>query len=172
MKTFSIVCLIALAALVPVPVLQAVLATTASTLFESTPFILAAVALTHISPGRARRFALLFGCGCVQGPAALCLPVAAATVLTFGPLVAALRWVAALAFARIFRRRHPCIAEPSSLGGGLLRLLPFSAAAGIFSALPWREFTGLNPILAAFVAAGVAVAAAPCGFGLLALAAR
>ncbi len=172
MNAFFIVCALAALAIVPVPGLQAVLATTASTLFESTPFILAGVALAAAAPRRAPLLSALVGCGCSGGPGALSLPVALATALAFGPLVATARWIAAFA-VWYYRGKSPvCARAQGAAGTELLALLPFAAASGAAVAfLPSSALGSLGPVAGAVCGALIAVVAAPCGFGALALAA-
>jgi hypothetical protein len=65
---------------------SALIVTSAATLFESTPFILAAVALTQTLPRWNARIDAYLGCGCGVGPSARSLPAAAATCLVSGRL--------------------------------------------------------------------------------------
>ncbi|MDQ6930364.1 MAG: hypothetical protein M3126_06835 [Candidatus Eremiobacteraeota bacterium] len=172
MKTFSIVCAIALAAIVPSPALQAILATGASTLFESIPFILAGTLAARIAPTFGPRAVALFGCGCSHGPGALSLPVAAATALTFGPFVAAARWIAAYAVGTFFRGKADCAPSEFSTAAELHALLPFALLAGTaFALLPQGIPAHGHSIVAAVGAAALAAFASPCGFGAVALAA-
>jgi len=122
MNAFFIICAAAALAFVPVPALQAVLATAASTLFESTPFILAGVLLAGAASRRGVPAALL-GCGCSGGPGALALPVFTATLLTLGPIVAVVRWLAALGVSRLRRDAGQLHAHPA-VGSDLSRCSP------------------------------------------------
>jgi len=169
MNAFFIICAAAALAFVPVPALQAVLATAASTLFESTPFILAGLLLAGAASRRGAPAALL-GCGCSGGPGALALPVFAATLLTLGPIVAVARWLAALGISRLRRDTAREHVHPA-VGSDLFSLLPFALASGVFFGIvPLQSTAALHPILGIFCAAVAAFCASPCGFGALALA--
>lgn len=172
MKAFFVVCTIALAAIVPSPALQAIVATSASTLFESIPFILAGALAARVAPAFGPRAAALLGCGCSGGPGALSLPVAAATMLTFGPLVAAARWSAAFAMSHILRKRAGCTACAPTVASELHALVPFALlAGGAFVLLPQIAAAQSHSTVAVLGAAAFAALASPCGFGAIALAA-
>ncbi|MFN2527822.1 MAG: hypothetical protein ABR584_03800 [Candidatus Baltobacteraceae bacterium] len=169
MNAFFIICAAAALAFVPVPALQAVLATAASTLFESTPFILAGVLLAGAASRRGAPTVLL-GCGCSGGPGALALPVFTATLLTLGPIIAVARWLAALAVSRLRPDTDPLHAH-SAVGSDLFSLLPYAIASGVFfGAIPLQSTAGLHPVFGIFCAAVAAFCASPCGFGAIALA--
>ncbi|MDP9017779.1 MAG: hypothetical protein M3N19_05620 [Candidatus Eremiobacteraeota bacterium] len=173
MNAFFIAGALAALALFPSPLVQTALATAASTLFESTPFILAGMALARMAPARASLLVNLLGCGCSGGPAARSLPVAAATWIAFGPGIAALRWAAAIGMGSMFARirahessEHDGIA----LAEDLLGILPFGLAAGVIGLVPRTAFAHIHPAFAALGAASAAVLSSPCGFGGIALA--
>ena len=148
------------------------LATSASALVEATPFVFAGVALASVLP-RGGGVVAHLGCGCGGGPSARSLPAAAATYLTFGPLVAAVRYCAALLVARALRSRigaahndprpHP-LAE---LGAVLPAALMAGAAAQLLGGL---DTARLSPPAAAAIGAALGFGAAPCGLGAVALA--
>ncbi len=98
----------ALLAAVPPAILHGALAAAAGTVFEATPFVLAA----HLVRGTPLRLLVAAAsCGCGRGlPGALSLPAAALCWLTFGPWVALARLGAALFLAR----RHIGGPEPSA----------------------------------------------------------
>ena len=162
--------MIAAFALFPIPPVQAVLATAASTLFESTPFILAGALLAGVAPRRGALAVSLLGCGCGSGPAARSLPLAAATWLIFGPAIAVARWLAACIAAHALHSRSRTHVD-FSFAAQLRALLPFALIAGVvLAAIPRISFHEIHPLVA-FIAASVAgIVASPCGFGGLALA--
>ena len=151
--------------------LDALLVTSAATLFESAPFILAAWALTRVPARWNARIRAYLGCGCGAGPSARSLPAAAATWLVFGPLVAGARLAAAMLAARLRPHRDDC-AHGSSPLAELSLVLPF-AAIGACAALLLPMLAGMHPSAAASFAAGAAAAffAAPCALGAVGLAA-
>ena len=158
-------------AFVPLAVTEAVLATAASTLFESTPFILAGMLLAGAASRRGARLASLLGCGCSGGPGALALPVFGATMLALGPIVALMRSAAAVVAARVRRAPAPHDARPE-LGSSLQELLPTALASGVFFAFaPAHALSMLHPALAVVCVVLATFCASPCGFGAIALAA-
>ncbi len=168
---FGVLGTLALAAFAALPVstTRGMLATAASTLFESTPFILAGVALAAAARGDG--LAALLGCGCGRGPSARSLPAAIATGVVFGPLVAIARFSAGWMVGRLLRgARRDCTHEAGALSD-LHALLP--AATG--SAVALHVAGSFDPHAlapAAQMAAGAAIAflAAPCALGAVALA--
>lgn len=149
----------------------ALLVTSAATLFESAPFILAAALLTRLLRWNARMEAYL-GCGCGVGPSARSLPAAAATWLIFGPLVAGARLAGAVLVQCARRKAAGCDHHEASLLSELQLLVPI-AATGAAAALllpALVEFRTSAPLefaggmLAAFVMA-------PCALGGVAFAA-
>jgi hypothetical protein len=170
MNAFFIICAAAVLAIVPIPALQLVLATAASTLFESTPFILAGVLLAGIAPRRGLKVASFLGCGCSGGPGALAFPVFAATLFSLGPYVAVLRWLAALGVACARKSADGTHSHPAA-GSELLALLPFAMASGaLLGALPAHLIREAPPLVAALGVALICFICAPCGFGAIALA--
>lgn len=169
MNAFFIVCAIAALATVPTWELQAAFAAAASTLFESTPFILAGGFAARLAPRRGITLAALAGCGCASGPGARSLAVAGATALTFGPLVAIARLLAAFGVARWLRRpadlnvQTPALAELSSV-------LPYALAAGVAaSTLRLWLSAHLEPLFG-FIAGGTLAMLSPCTLGAVAFA--
>ena len=170
MNAFFIICAAAVLAIVPIPVVQLVLATAASTLFESTPFILAGVLLASVAPRRGAKLASLLGCGCSGGPGALAVPVFAATLFSLGPATAVLRWIAALGITSARKPDTGAHAHPAA-GSELLSLLPFAIASGaLLGAVPVQVAREVHPLVAALCVAVLCFAASPCGFGAIALA--
>ena len=111
------------------------------------------------------------GCGCGAGPSALSLPAAAVCALLFGPAVAAVRWAAALASARVFESGACTSGEPT-LPETLLALLPPAAFAALGSFLePALLSLNSNPLeqFGAGLLAGFVFA--PCGLGAVTFAA-
>lgn len=142
----------------------------ASVLFESAPFVFAAVAAARFAPSWARRVVPFLSCGCSRPPAALSLPAAAASWLLFGPAIALGRLAAAVLCSRL-QKNDACAVESTALVE-LAGIVPFAAGAAAIACA-----TGAVPALRhlsvpiAF-AAGCAAAflAAPCGIGAVALA--
>jgi hypothetical protein len=147
-------------------VVTALLVTSAATLFESAPFILAAMLLTQALRWNARTDAYL-GCGCGVGPSARSLPAAAATLLVFGPLVAGARLAAAIAVDRLQRAiPRPCNHARTSLLAELQLVAPI-AAIGACAVLLLPAIAGTHvPRFFAFIAgAATAFLMAPCALG-------
>lgn len=168
MNTFFVAGIVALFALVPLPIVQTVLVTAASTLFESTPFILAGTLLAGAAPRQGARALALLGCGCGGAPPARSLPVAAAAAVAFGPAAAAARLVLAWCIPARDRRTRETHAPDYCA-----QLFAVAPAAALGAALATFSHTELArscaPLL---VGAGIALALiAPCGFGSLAAAA-
>ena len=154
--------------------LTALLVTSAATLFESAPFILAAALLTQVPLRWNARIVAYLGCGCGVGPSARSLPAAAATWLVFGPLVAGARLVAAVFIDCFHQRARSCdhghagtsllselqtIAPIAALGASAALILPAVAPAH-----------ASNP-LTVFAGAALAFVMAPCALGAVGFAA-
>lgn len=153
--------------------MRSALATTASGLFEATPFLLAGLLLARLLRGRAELVEHL-GCGCGRGPSARSLPSAAATWLVFGPIVALVRYAAALLAARLLyrdlRREHG-EDENAQLLGELASVFP----AALVAAVATQGFASfdparISPIEGALLGAALGFTAAPCGLGTVAIA--
>src|SRR5579884_3400205 len=153
-------------------VVTALLVTSAATLFESAPFILAAAVLTHLPLRWNARIAAYLGCGCGVGPSARSLPAAAATALVFGPLVAGARLAAAIAVERFSRPRHQCSQREVAFLSELQLVAPVAVLGGC-AALFVPVIGGLHSTpLGAFAAGAVAAfTMAPCALGGVAFAA-
>jgi hypothetical protein len=164
--------LVVLAALSSPDSLRGALATAASSLFEATPFVLAAAVAARLA--RRPDATAFLGCGCGAGPAARSLPAAVATCMLFGPLVAAARFLAALLVARALARHRPhaaCAQAPVDLLAELAALLPAALLAG--AAMQYGA--ALDPAhlpapLCALAGALLGFAAAPCALGAVAVA--
>lgn len=164
---------LAVAALSSPDTLRAALATSASALFEATPWLLAGIVLVHLLRRHHAMLAYL-GCGCGRGPSARSLPAAAATWLLFGPIVALLRVFAASAVAFALERNHRCAPRthaPMHLLAELAAVLPAALLAGVAIQLfadvnPAR----LHPVAQLFAGALLGFSAAPCGLGAVTLA--
>ncbi|MGA8097297.1 MAG: hypothetical protein WB810_01425, partial [Candidatus Cybelea sp.] len=157
---------LALAMLSSPDAMRSALATSASALFEATPFLLAGLLLARLMHGRAKIVEHL-GCGCGRGPSARSLPSAAATWLVFGPIVALVRYAAALLAARLLYRelrREPGEDEDAHLLGELAAVLP----AALVAAVAMQGFASFDPariapIESALLGAALGFTAAPCG---------
>lgn len=157
--------------------LRSALATSASTLFEATPFLLAGIALARFVQ---RRPVMAFlGCGCGPGPSARSLPATAATWLVFGPAVAIARFLAAIAVARFVaaKTRHAseyCDAakhRAPQLLDELAAVLPAAFIAGAVTQLgAFIDVSRLTPPVQVFGGALLGFAAAPCGIGAVGVA--
>src|SRR5579871_895676 len=147
------------------------LATAASALVEATPFVFGGVALGCIAR-RGGSVVAHLGCGCGGGPSARSLPAAAATWLTFGPIVAAARYSAALLVARILRvRTESTHGERPHLLAELGAVLPAALMAGACAQLlDGFGSARLSPLAGAAIGAALGFGAAPCGLGAVALA--
>lgn len=90
-----------LGAALPPATLADVAATAASTLFEAAPLLLIAAAASGVLPRRVRAWlGGLLGCGCGAGlPGGLSLPATVLCWISFGPVVAAVRWLGAFGSA-------------------------------------------------------------------------
>lgn len=149
--------------------LRSALATSASALFEATPWALAGAVLTQLMRGRCDAVAYL-GCGCASGPTARSLPAAAATWILFGPLVALLRFVAAVGVAHVQSRHadrcQPEAYESAHLLGQLAAILPAALLAGSAIALStYIDPARLSPVAQIFIGALLGFTSAPCGLG-------
>lgn len=148
----------------------ALLVTSAATLFESAPFILAAVALAQLR--RNARIDAYLGCGCGVGPSARSLPAAAATCLLFGPLVAGARLAAAIAVARLQHSHRECTSHGISLLSELRLIAPIALlGAGAALLLPVLGTWHSSAIAAFLAGAAGAFVTAPCALGAVNLAA-
>lgn len=165
--------MLAVAALSSPESLRGALATSASALFEATPWALAGIALAHVLRRHHTAFAYL-GCGCGRGPSARSLPAAAATWLLFGPIVALLRVCAASAVANALERNHHCASAthaPSHLLAELAAVLPAALlAGGAIQLFAGVDPARLHPVAQMLAGALLGFSAAPCGLGAVMLA--
>jgi hypothetical protein len=162
--------LVALATLSRPDTLRSALATSASALFEAAPFLLAGIVAARLL--RHPHAIAYLGCGCAGGPSARSLPAAAATLLLFGPVVAAARFAAALVVARLLRHesRLGC-PRSTDLLGEFSALLPSALLAGAATQFAAAiDPAKLSPLLGAAAGALLGFAAAPCGLGAIAVA--
>lgn len=145
----------------------ALLVTSAATLLESAPFLVAgSVRGQH---GRYRRMAPYLGCGCGTGPSARSLPAAVATWLVFGPAIACFRFVMATAIERT-RTRASCERSPGLLVQ-LHATLPCAAASAALALIGSAIIPPHAAPVAMFAIGAVAAfIAAPCGVGSVAIA--
>lgn len=148
--------------------LTALLVTSAATLFESVPFILAAAVFTQMPLRWNARIVAYLGCGCGVGPSARSLPAAAATCLVFGPLVAGARLVAAYSIDRFRDRARTCDHDRNadSMLSELWLVAPI-ALLGAGAALVLPAVAPAHPpaALAFFGGAAAAFVMAPCALG-------
>jgi hypothetical protein len=148
-----------------------VLVTSAATLIESVPFVLAGAVIQRLPFRWNARVVPYLGCGCGTGPSARSLPAAAATWLVFGPIVAALRVFAAIAVERI-SKRSDCAHNESGVLNQLALIAPLATSGAVFtlfaSAIVRQH---ASPAIAFFSGAGLGFAIAPCGLGAVGLAA-
>ncbi|MEO6913536.1 MAG: hypothetical protein ABI182_05890 [Candidatus Baltobacteraceae bacterium] len=173
MNTFFLAAGVVLLAVLPIGVTQTGLATAASTLFESLPFILAGTLLAGVASRWGQRLIPLLGCGCGAGPSARSLPAAAATWIVLGAPVALARlgaaFVVAAALRRSFPHRHESGSDPplAQLAG----LLPFALGAAAFVQITaaWLDFSRLTGPLGMLGGAMVGFGFAPCALGAVAI---
>ena len=165
---------VSLGAVLPPDTLREFVATSASSLFESVPYIFAGATLARIVGRPGSWVSAFFGCGCGRGPGARSLPAAAAAWLLFGPIVAMTRvtvaTVAAVVLGRLDAREHRHAHERASILDDLASLLPTSLIAALV--LHFFAIAGaMTP--AAQVACGTLLGflAAPCAIGGVVLAA-
>lgn len=176
MRKRLLVCSILALATVPVATAQAALATAASTLFESMPFILAGSAIAAASPWLGRRLVATLGCGCGGGPAARSLPAAAATWLMLGPVIALARFTAAFFMAEIALRpsRASCAGDSDADVLTVLgHLLPYAVCAGALLHIASTYLDDAAPIAAPLaLTAGLLLGffASPCALGTVVIA--
>jgi hypothetical protein len=153
-------------------VFTALLVTSAATLFESAPFVLAALVLTRTPARWSARIDGYLGCGCGAGPSARSLPAAAAACLVFGPLVAGARLAAAIAVERLLTRKRECTHARGSLLSEL-HLVLTPSIAGAFAVLFLPAVLQVHASRPASFALGALAAftMAPCALGGVGLAA-
>lgn len=150
---------------------RSALAASSGALFESTPFLMAGLALARIFPQRGSAVAY-FGCGCASGPSARSLPAAAATAIVFGVPIAIARYLAALLVARALRTVRPerCAVATHPLAE-LADVLPAAILAGVALQVAAAFDPGrLPPVAGALFGAVLGFVAAPCGLGTVPLA--
>lgn len=155
--------------------LRSALASAAGALLESTPFLLAGVALARVARGHVTALA---GCGCGSGPSARSLPATAATYVAFGPFVAVGRFAAALLFAWLWPRirRLPApsrilATESPSLLLELARLLPATLlAAAVMQVSSFVDIRHLHAVAQLLAGTVLGFTASPCGLASVAVA--
>jgi hypothetical protein len=153
-------------------VLTAVLVTSAATLIESVPFILAGTALQWLPFRWNARIVPYLGCGCGAGPSARSIPAAIATWLVFGPIVATLRVCAAVGVDCIRLKRAHCVHEESSALAQLALLAPIAMLGATLALLCGAFFAPhKSPELSLAAGAVLGFALAPCGLGAVGFAA-
>lgn len=162
-------------ALLPVATTRTLVATAASILFESTPFILAGL-IASVAGIRSARWRTYFGCGCGEGPSGRSLPAFAATWLVIGPAVAAARFLAAVVAARLLKVDRPCPGRPAFRWplAQLAGLLPMAFAAALvvrFGSGYAERIAHFGPAAGILAGALFGFALAPCGLGAVGLAA-
>jgi len=165
---------LALAILFSPDLARAALATSASSLFEATPFVAIGILLARLLGSRYRMIDYL-GCGCGAGPSALSIPAAAAAWFVFGAPIAIARFSAAFVAARVRRRIVACMHAPKPPPvhplGELAAVVPAAALAGAAAQiLATYDLTPLTPAANVLAGAALGFAAAPCGLGSVAVA--
>lgn len=163
--------LLALAMLSSPDSVRDALATSASALFEATPFLMAGIAAARLL--RWPHATAYLGCGCTSGPSARSLPATAATWLVLGPVVAVARLGAAVLVARWLgggRRQADCPRAPDLLGELSTLLPPALLAGATMQFCNTFDPARLPPALGAAAGAMLGFATAPCGLGAVAVA--
>jgi hypothetical protein len=153
-------------------VITALLVTSAATLFESAPFILAAAVFAHLPLRWSSRIVPYLGCGCGAGPSARSLPAAAATCLVFGPLVAGARLAAAVAVEHCLPHPSSCAHRSDSFLAQLATIVPLAAIGAGVATFGEGLFGMHAPPAGAFIGGALAAfVMSPCGIGTVGLAA-
>ncbi|MGP6192624.1 MAG: hypothetical protein ACLPSH_21785 [Vulcanimicrobiaceae bacterium] len=160
-------------AIVTPATLQGALASAAGTMFEATPFVLAA----HLLRGTSLRWLVgMASCGCVRGvPGALSLPATALCWLSFGPWVALARLAAGVLLAM---RSGPSRHDGEMGAGPLDELLVIGSGAALASLvvealrLPGSSYIApALAIVAGLVTGGFVGVLLPCTSAAIAIAA-
>lgn len=142
-----------------------VVANAAALLLECAPFVLAGAVLSRVRFHNAPHAMAYFGCGCGTGPSARSLPAFAATWLAFGPLVASVRFAAAIAVARVLQRRTCAHAASESLAQ-FAAIAPFAIAGAVLApAVPAIAGAHSSPAAIAIAGAFAAFVTSPCAIG-------
>ncbi len=150
----------------------AVLVTSAATLIESVPFILAGMVLQQVPFRWNARLVPYLGCGCGAGPSARSIPAAIATWIVFGPIVAALRVCAATAVDCVYRKRLHCSHSESGMLVQLGLVAPVALLGSAFSQLGPALFAAHNAMPVTFASGAIlGFVLAPCGLGAVGFAA-
>lgn len=171
-------CVILALAMLPAPVVRGVLATAAGSLFEGTPFILAGFAahalLSRIAGARSGWVAAMtayLGCGCGHGASARSLPAAVATAMVFGPVVAALRFAAALLAMRVIHSKRHATHTPEALSQLFALLPPALLGGAIVHLFSGARIESVPGAVQAVIGALFGFASSSCALGTVALAA-
>lgn len=161
---------VALAAAAP-DLLRSGLASAASVLLESLPYLALSGAASRLLGRYGRTASALCGCGCGDAPTARSIPAALAAGALFGPGVALARFAAALAVARI---RPPACRhrdEAPSIIGAFASLVPAALLCGMLvSAAPLVHLGSRPPWIQAVAGIVLGFAGTPCALGGVALA--
>jgi hypothetical protein len=153
-------------------VITALLVTSAATLLESAPFILAAAALVRVPLRWSSQMVPYLGCGCGAGPSARSLPAAAAACLIFGPFVAGARLAAAIAVDRLLLKPAPCSHRGDSLLNQLAMVAPLAIAGAVAVSFAPVLFDARASRFLSFAAGALAaIIISPCGIGTIGFAA-
>lgn len=161
---------LACAALAP-ELMRSAVASAASVVLESLPYLVASVVLARLVGPHARGVMAIAGCGCGQGAAARSVPAAVATSLMFGPPIAIARWCAALAVSRLVSRQHDHLHE-STLLDEIVALIPSALlCGGIVTVAPLLDLAHCSAFVQALAGAAIGFCGAPCALGGVALAA-
>ncbi len=168
-RTIYVACAIACVSIAP-QIARAVLASAVAVLFEATPYVMAAAALTRIAGRRFSRLLPYIGCGCGYGPGARSVPAALATALLFGPTVALARFLFAAVVGTLRDNLHEHSHGVSPLRD-LLQLAPSAAIAGVALYVAPTVMLGSRPAILQWIC-GLLLGffAAPCALGSVAIA--
>lgn len=148
---------------------RGIAASTASVVFESLPFLVAAELLGGFVCNRARWLLAYAGCGCAGGPGARSVPAAVATAFLFGPWVSLARFAAAEGIARL--QTQACHEHRASLASELMRLAPSALiAACVLYFAPLVRIETLPFVLQMCAGLALGFLAAPCALGAVPIA--
>lgn len=149
---------------------RAVLASGASVLLESTPYLIAASLLVKLAGPRIRSLLPYVGCGCEEGPGARSIPAAVATAILFGPAAAIGRFGAATAVAAM-RPGHADHRHATTLLGDLYALAPSAGFAALLMNVAPNAHIAAQPAMIQ-LALGLTLGffASPCALGSVAIA--
>ncbi|MBV8117364.1 MAG: hypothetical protein JOZ01_05275 [Candidatus Eremiobacteraeota bacterium] len=171
MRAAIYVALLAVCAVAEPGSTQAALASAASVVLETLPYLTASALLRPVL-GRVGATAIAFaGCGCSSGPGARSIPAAIATAALFGPWIAALRFGAALIVALLPKGRAHAHDDAPILDDLRPLYVPAVLCGICVTLAPILDLPHRSAIVQLAIGAALGFFAAPCALGGVALAA-